>query len=159
MKPSIHAYPRPNHPVAANVAVAALLGYPDEESERALYRGTAREALLAELDPVVTHGELLALMAAVPDVRVSEPLAHYGYRVVSATREHDAVLLGVSPRAAMSWLRAAKARALLHGRDYALPDDLKALARPVLGHRVFLRGGGDARALLDELVAATPVEL
>jgi MoxR-like ATPase len=79
--------------------------------------------------------------------------------VVQATRDHEAVALGVSPRAAMSWVRAARARALLGGRTYVLPDDLKDLARPVLAHRVFLEGGGDASTLVDEVVAAVPVEL
>jgi MoxR-like ATPase len=59
----------------------------------------------------------------------------------------------------MSWLRAARARAYLEGRTFVLPDDLKALARPILAHRVFLKGGGDAAALLDGVLAALPVEL
>jgi len=135
------------------------LGYPDAESERELYRGRAPEAALAELEPVLARAELLALMAAVPEIVVSEPLVQYAHRVVAATRDHDAVALGVSPRAAMSWIRAAKARALLQARAYVLPDDLKALARPVLAHRVFARGGGDAGALVDEILKAVPVEL
>jgi len=135
------------------------LGYPDADTERELYRGTAPQVVLRELEPVLAREELLALMAAVHGIVVSEPLARYAYRVVEATRAHEAVALGVSPRAGMSWLQAARARALLHGREHALPDDLKALARPVLGHRVFLKGGGDAAALVDEIVASTPVEL
>jgi MoxR-like ATPase len=98
-------------------------------------------------------------MASVPEVIVTEPLAQYAYRVVQATRNHESVALGVSPRAAMSWVRAARARALLLGRPYVLPDDLKALACPVLAHRVFLRGGEDATSLVNEVVAGVPVEL
>ncbi|MCP3916189.1 MAG: MoxR family ATPase [bacterium] len=135
------------------------LGYPDGESERALYQGDAPQTRLDSLEPVVSREELLAWMAGARAALVSEPLTQYAYRVVQATRAHDGVTLGVSPRAAMSWLHAAKARAFLHGREYALPDDLKALARPVLGHRVFLAGGGDASELVDEIVAATPVDL
>jgi MoxR-like ATPase len=135
------------------------IGYPDADSERSLYRGEAPEIVLRELEPVVTKEQLRGLMEAVPEVAVSEALAQYAYRVVQATREHEAVALGVSPRAAMSWLRAARARAFLEGRAYALPDDLKALARPVLGHRVFLKAGGDARALVEEVVARAPVDL
>jgi MoxR-like ATPase len=59
----------------------------------------------------------------------------------------------------MAWLRAAKARARLEQRDYVVPDDLKALARPVLAHRVFLKAGGDARALVDEVVSSVRVPL
>ena len=135
------------------------IGYPEPDSERALYRAAAPETTLAELEPVISRDELLALMAAVPQISVSEPLVRYAHRVVQATREHGAVALGASPRAGMAWLQAARARAFLEGRAYALPDDLKALARPVLGHRVFLDSGGDARALVDEVLASVPVDL
>ena len=135
------------------------LSYPTADKERALYRGVTPEAVLADLDSVLDREALLALMAAVPEVSVSEPVAHYAYRVAQSTREHDSVVLGVSPRAAMSWLRAAKARALLAGRDYVLPDDLKVLGVSVLGHRIFLEGGGDARPLLEEVLASVPVDL
>lgn len=135
------------------------LGYPDPESERELYRGERAEVSLDELEPVLSRTRFLELLGAVPSISVSDALSQYAYRVVEATRNHDGILMGVSPRAAVSWLQAARARALLHDRDYVLPDDLKALVGPVLGHRVFLVGGGDARALLNEIVAATPVEL
>jgi MoxR-like ATPase len=135
------------------------LGYPDAHSELGLYRGLAPERTLETLTPVLSRGELLELMGAVERVSVSQPLASYAYNVVLATRKHEEVALGASPRAAMSWLRAAKARALLDGRDYALPDDLKALARVVLAHRIFLKGGGNAGALLDDVIEALPVDL
>ena len=135
------------------------IGRGDAESERGLYRGRAPEAALAELEPVLTREELLMEMASVSTVGLGEPLIDYTHAIVSATREHDAVALGVSPRAAMSWLRAARARARLEQRDYVLPDDLKALARPVLGHRVLLKGGGDARPILDEILASVPVPI
>jgi MoxR-like ATPase len=135
------------------------LSYPDEDSELALYRGRSAEEALAELRPVMTRAQLLEAIAAVRAIRLAEPLAEYAYRVVAATRRHESILLGVSPRAAISWISAARARAFLHGRDFVLPDDLKALAAVVLGHRVFPRGGGDARSLVDEIVGATPVEL
>jgi MoxR-like ATPase len=135
------------------------LGYPDAAEERELYRGVAPQTLLDDLEPVLTRDALLAMMATARTVKVSEALARYAYHVVQRTREHEAVALGVSPRAAMSWLEAAKARAFLNGRDYVLPDDLKALARPVLGHRVFLKGGGDGSALTLEIVDSTPVDL
>ncbi len=139
--------------------VRVELGYPDEESERALYRGASAEAVLETLAPVLPQAELAALLGAVATVAVAEPTSDFAYRVVAATRRHESVLLGASPRAAISWVRTARARALLHGRGYVLPDDLKALAAPVLGHRVFPKGGGDARELVEEIVAATPVAL
>jgi len=135
------------------------LGYPDAESERGLYQRPAAGASLQEVQPVFSRARLMELVKAVPDVRVSEPLARYTYRVVDATRRHEGVLLGVSPRAAIAWLDAARAKAMMHGRGHVLPDDLKALAVPVLGHRVFLKGGGDARPLVNDLLATVPVEL
>ena len=139
--------------------VRVELGYPDATSERQLYGARLRALGLAELHPVVSRAELVELIDSVQHVTVSEPVADYAYRIVAATRCHDSILLGVSPRAAMSWVHAARALALLEGRGYVLPDDLKSLAGPVLGHRVFMKGGGDARECVAELVAATPVEL
>jgi len=137
--------------------VRVALGYPDPERERALYTGRSSEHALDDLKPVLTLERLVALIAAVHEVRVSDALADYAFGVVEATRRHDSLLLGVSPRAAISWVHAGRARAMLSGRDYVLPDDLKALARPVLGHRVFAKGGGDAGDLVEEIVAATVV--
>lgn len=139
--------------------VRVELGYPDAASERALYCAPPAASALEELEPVLRRDELLDLIGAVRDVSVHEPIAEYAYRAVEATRAHESILLGISPRAAISWIQAARARALIEGREYVLPDDLKALAEPVLGHRVFLKGGGDARKLVRDLVAATPVEL
>jgi MoxR-like ATPase len=139
--------------------VRVELGYPDPDNERALYGGRSTAIALDELEPVLSREQLVHLTHSVGDIQVSAPLTDYAFRLVDATRRHDAVLLGVSPRAAMSWVHAARAMALLGGREYVLPDDLKSLAVPILGHRVFLQGGGDARSLVEELLASTPVEL
>lgn len=139
--------------------VRVELGYPDPKSELALYRGRTSEGSLKELQPVLAQTQLVALIQRVHDIKVAEPLSEYAYSVVAATRRHDSILLGVSPRAAISWIHAARARALLQGREYVLPDDLKSLAGPVLGHRVFLKGGGNAHSLIEEIVAATVVDL
>jgi MoxR-like ATPase len=151
-------YPVPEA-VLDRFLVRVRLDYPETERELALYRGDEPEARLAATSPSIHRDELVALSRQVAGVSVSEPVAAYCYRVVAATRRHDAVALGASPRAAMAWLRAAKARAVLAGRAYVLPDDLVALARPVLAHRVFLKGGGDATAVVDSILASAPVEL
>jgi len=151
-------YPVPEA-VLDRFLVRVKLDYPQTDRELALYRGDEPESRLAALQPSIHRDELVAMMKLVGGVDVSEPVAAYCYRVVAATRRHDAVALGASPRAALAWLRAAKARAVLDGRAYVLPDDLVALARPVLAHRVFLKGGGDATAVLDSILGATPVEL
>lgn len=135
------------------------LGYPDSAQEVALYTGRDAEASLRTVRPVLTREQLVAAQTAVQDVQVHETVAEYVLRVVAATREHTEVALGASPRAALMWLRAARARAWLNGRGYVIPDDLKALAQPVLAHRMFVRGGGSSAAMLKDVLAATAVPL
>jgi MoxR-like ATPase len=139
--------------------VRVALGYPDAQDELDLYVGVDPEAKLAEVRPVLDRDEALRLRAACEQVAISRPVAAYALAVAQATRGHADVQLGCSPRAAMAWLRLARAAALLDGRDYVLPDDLKGLAVPALAHRVFLRGGGDADALVADLVRRTPAPL
>jgi MoxR-like ATPase len=139
--------------------VRVELGYPEAEQELQLYVGDDPETRLAELVPAVTRDDLLQLRAAAAAVQVREPVARYAQRVVQATRAHGDVQLGASPRAALAWLRAARARALLDGRDFVLPDDLKALAVPALAHRVFLREQRCASALVADIVRTVEVPL
>ncbi|MEZ5967214.1 MAG: MoxR family ATPase [Planctomycetota bacterium] len=135
------------------------LGYPDADQEIALYLGDDPEDQLRRLEPLLSLDALAETMDAVRRVELRPPLAKYCHRLVQATRESKAFALGASPRAALLWLRAARARAHLHGRSYVVPDDLQALLLPVLSHRTVLVGGGDASEALRQLVASTPVEL
>ena len=91
--------------------------------------------LAAQLDPA----RILAMRQLVDAVIVGDDLMQYILKLVRFTRDHAQVALGASPRAALALLRASKARAALHGRDYVLPDDIRALALSVLGHRVLLQ--------------------
>ncbi len=120
------------------------LTYPAPDDERALLRRVdqgfdARQLGQLGLAAVADAETLRAAMADVQAVRVSEPVLEYLHRLVVATRESMDLLLGASPRAAIALLRAGKARAASVGRDYVLPDDLKAVLRPVLRHRLVLR--------------------
>ena len=135
------------------------LGYPEETDERALYLGDDPARRSERLEPVLSLAELRQRIARAETVAVSEPVAAYCYRLIQATRTTPQVRLGSSPRAALSLLRAARAAAFLAGRDYVLPDDLKALAVPVLAHRLVMNGAVDARTFLAGVVAKTPVEL
>jgi MoxR-like ATPase len=139
--------------------VRVELGYPDVSGELAMYRDDDAEGRLDDVRPVLSLDDLRHLRARTAAVQVSAAVAEYVYRVVQRTREHADVQLGASPRAALAWLRVARAHALLDGRDYVVPDDLKALAVPALAHRVFRRGGGDAGALVAELVRTVAVPL
>jgi MoxR-like ATPase len=138
------------------------IGYPDEADEEALIGRFAGANPLLDLAPVVAPDELAGLIRAAREVGLSAELRRYLTRLVRATRASDAVELGASPRGTLALARAGQALAALRGRDYVLPDDIKALAPPVLTHRLILSPearlrGRTVRELLDEIVAATPV--
>jgi MoxR-like ATPase len=90
------------------------------------------------LGPVATAAQVLEAQDAAKRVHASQPLRDYIVRILWRTREDPRVELGGSPRAGLMLLRAAKAHAMMHGRDHALPDDVQALAEPVLSHRLVL---------------------
>ena len=92
-------------------------------------------------------------------VRTSDAILDYIVDLVRATRERPSIAFGASPRAATMLTTASRAYAALQGRDYVLPDDLKQLVQPVLGHRVWLHGGVPAEALLQQIVERTEVPL
>ena len=128
------------------------VGYPPRAAERRILQQRPGEAGLDDLRPVLTTVEVAELQRAVPRVRVAAELTEYLLDLVAATRVEPRLHLGVSPRGALALLSAAQARAVVEGRDYAVPDDVKRLFVPVCGHRVVpqshLRdtggGGGEA---------------
>jgi MoxR-like ATPase len=113
------------------------IGYPDNASEREILR-TQTPAAAPPVEAVLSPAELLQVQAAVERVTVDEALVGYILAIVEASRELEALSLGVSPRGAQALYRAVQALALLEGRDYAIPDDVKRLAVPVCAHRVVL---------------------
>jgi len=113
------------------------IGYPDAGSERDILR-SAQLATAPSVTPVLTPEELLQAQQAVEQVSVDDALITYLLAIVEATRNHDHLALGVSPRGAQALFRAVQALALLEGRDYVLPDDIKRLAVPVFAHRVVM---------------------
>ena len=139
--------------------VRVELTYPTEQQEMELFLGRDPEDVLVDLTPVIDRKQLLALMDAARQITVQKPIVHYAHRVAKRTRHHDAVSLGTSTRAVLMWLRASRARAFMAGRDFVLPDDLKHMARPVLAHRIFMKGSGDASEVLEQIMAEVPVEL
>jgi MoxR-like ATPase len=117
---------------------------------------------IASLEAVATPEDLLELQAAVRDVYVDELIKRYIVQIVEATREHPAVIVGASPRGSLALFRGGQARALRAGRDYVLPEDVKALVEPVLGHRLILSAAArvtDAtpRSVLEEVVRSVAV--
>lgn len=112
------------------------IGYPSREDERRILREEPGGSALDALQPVMTAHEVLALQEMTERVRVEDAIMDYLLAIVAATRRHDALEVGVSPRGALSLARAARASALLQGRDFVVPDDVKGLAVPVCAHRL-----------------------
>ena len=135
------------------------IGYPSEADERSVAR-RYREAAepLEAIRPVVDAGSLPALRAATRSIAVSDEVEAYLVRIVRATREHPDLRLGASPRASVSLYRAAQARALLAGRDFVLPDDVAALAPPVLTHRILVDVDRELRGASPQGVIAEVLE-
>jgi MoxR-like ATPase len=118
----------------------AGIGYPDRDQEwEILRRRVERQTDEIELQQVVNAAELLAMQDALEKVHVSTSLGYYIVDVVKATREHPDVQVGASPRGALSLMKVARGHALLDGRDFVTPDDVKAVAASALGHRLTLR--------------------
>ena len=123
------------------------LGYPDRASERALLAGEDRRAAIERLEGVMSPADLLAAQQAVLAVHASDALLDYLQALIAATRSGRWFVEGLSPRAGIGWLRAARARALLERRDYVAPDDLQAIAAQTIAHRLQpLPGAGRGRA-------------
>lgn len=141
--------------------VRVRLGDLDPAAERLVVREQLARATVDDLGPVLSPGELRALRAGVREVFVADAVLDHAVTLVRATRGDARVLLGASSRAAIALVRCAQARAVLGGREYVAPDDVRALAVPVLAHRLVLAPGAGtahrAEELVAELVARVPV--
>ena len=138
------------------------LGYPSAEAEEAIIYEQTSHNPLSELRPVLDGAEVLSMTQAVTRVRVAPALRRYVVDIMGATRGQRDVYLGASPRAGIALLRAAKALALLRGRDYVVPQDVKDLGQRVLSHRIILSTEASSRPRAEEdvvarILAAVPV--
>ena len=137
------------------------IGYPDVDAELDILRTHGHGDRLAELMPVTDAATVAAGIATIRDVHVAESVERYIVAMCRATRAHEDVELGASPRASLAMLRASRARAALEGRDYVTPDDVKHLAGHVLPHRLILRpeaqlSGRDPIAVVADVVDGVP---
>jgi MoxR-like ATPase len=130
------------------------MGYPDRDAELAMLDERATTDPLTELSPVADAAMVRTLVAAVGRLHVAEPLRRYVVSLVEATRRSPDLRLGASPRAGLQLLRAARAAAALAGRDHVLPDDVQAMAGPVLAHRLLLTADAAAARRTAEQVVA-----
>ena len=145
--------------------VRLSLGYPPPGVEREVLNRRGADPV-QQLDPVMSAGELRHVQQAVDSVRVDDAVLDYLHRIIIATRNTPLLSIGVSTRGALGFERAARARALVEGRSFVLPDDVKTLAGPILAHRVKVSGGvgggavrDDAQRIIRELLTVVAVPL
>ena len=138
------------------------LGYPSPADEMLMLDSQRVSHPVQSLEQVVTVEELLAAQAAVKRVYVDDLIKEYIVALTNATRKHPDVYLGASPRGSLALYKTGRARAAIQGRDYVIPDDIKALAEPTLAHRLIISPSAriknvDPRALIQETLNSVPV--
>jgi MoxR-like ATPase len=139
------------------------LGYPQPIEEVVILDEQKRSHPLEELEVVCSVDELTGMQTAIRDIYVDSTVAEYIVRLVNGTRNHPDVYLGASPRGSIALYRAGQALAGLLGRDYVIPDDIKALAEPALAHRLIIKTSASihdvqAANIIRELLDSTPIE-
>ncbi len=138
------------------------LGYPERHDEIAILKRQRQAHPLDSLQPVADIDELLRLQSTITEVYVDDLIEEYIVALVTATRHHEDVYLGASARGSLALYRTAQARAAIRGHDFVTPDDIKALAGAVLGHRMIINPAARIRnvtagAVLDEILGAVAV--
>jgi MoxR-like ATPase len=138
------------------------IGYPSADAELDMVDQHGVTSPLDDLEPVSDATEVVKLIHSVRDVHIAEAVRRYAIELVTATRENRDLRLGASPRATLHLLRTARAAAALDGRDFVLPDDVQALALPVLAHRLLLSAEAQVarrttEAVVSDVVASVPV--
>jgi len=141
------------------------MGYPDKEVEMAMMTNQQTADPVASLERVISREELIEAQKLVRTIRLSEAVKGYIVDIVTGTRTASGIRMGVSPRGTLAFMRAAQANAAMEGRDYVLPDDVKAVAFDVLGHRIICKGSSLsqgaslAHAALEQVLAQTRVPI
>ena len=140
--------------------IRLTLGYPSASESADILTNYINGSPKIELEPVATGSDINEIQDAISGVLVSEPIRKYIVDLVEATRKHDDIELGISTRGMLAMLRACQAYAAIHGRDYVLPDDVKALAVPVFAHRLILKvkynSSSKAAELIQKLLNTVP---
>ena len=141
------------------------MGYPDMSAEKEILRNQMNRIPLDDLKPMMEAEDVIELQHMVRRVKMDDVLLDYLLRIVNATRKSDMLELGVSPRASLSLMHAAQARALLEERDYCIPDDIKNLVVPVFAHRIVLRNSSsfkrphEVESALEDIVKSVEVPI
>ncbi|CAI6085631.1 hypothetical protein PAECIP112173_04706 [Paenibacillus sp. JJ-100] len=143
--------------------IRITLGYPEPEQEVELLSRERSKDILESLRPMMLAEEIVAIQREVRKVHVDTVIKEYLVAVSVATRSHDAVRLGISPRGTLAWMTAVQAYAYLQGRSYVVPDDVQSMAIPVLCHRIQLKSMNRADAssvqeqVIHEVLSSVPV--
>ncbi|KAB2345296.1 MoxR family ATPase [Actinomadura rudentiformis] len=137
------------------------MGYPDHQSEVAVLAGAPTGAMLDTMPPIAGREDVGRMIEFATRLHVAAPLYDYVVRVVASTREHPELRLGASPRASLALLRAARVRAAAAGRSFIVPEDVKALAVPVIAHRLIVTPEAELRGrtgadVVGEVLANVP---
>lgn len=138
------------------------IGYPDKESEKKLTIARLNGCEKITIKEQITKEELISMQSDVDKVNINEDVMSYIVRIISQTRDNQSIELGASPRATIALSRACMALAYIEGRDYVIPDDVKALAVCVLSHRIVLSvdariNGTDTKDIIEKILKKTPV--
>ena len=133
------------------------IGYPEPDDEKAILRRFKESNPIRDVRPVLTGDDIIELQNSVKQVYVDESIDGYIVDIINATRHSDDLQLGASPRGSLALFRASQARAIMRGRGYVLPDDVKELVKPVLSHRVIVKPesklmGISAERVLDNIL-------
>lgn len=142
--------------------VRLSLGYPSLDEEGKMLERMQHGHPIDELQPVAKAEDILAAQSAIRDIHLDDKIRNYILQIVHASREHEDVLLGASPRASIALFRTSQALAAIGGRDFVLPDDVKRMAQPVLAHRIILKPESRLRkrtssSVVKDIVADTAV--
>jgi MoxR-like ATPase len=149
--------------------IRLAMGYPDHEDGKKILTRFTSDDPINRIGPVCTKQDLIRAQTLYENIYVSDAVMNYLLSIVEATRKHDAILLGVSPRGSLALMKSAQAYAAIHGRGFVTPDDIKTLLIPVLAHRMLLRtatsfsvtthfglGSGRAAELLHQIAESVP---
>ncbi|MEZ5344083.1 MAG: MoxR family ATPase [Pyrinomonadaceae bacterium] len=141
------------------------IGYPDPENEKQILRDREHGRTSARIAPVISEAVILDMQAKSREVIVDDSLVDYLLKIVEQTRNHDLIELGVSPRGTLALYHSAQALALVEGRDFCIPDDIKRLVVPCFGHRIIIRSQsritapttGEAEQILNDILSRTSI--
>lgn len=153
---SAGTYPLPENQLD-RFLLSLRLGYPDAEHEIDVVAREDGHRVAEALRPVATREDLFAARATIDRVRCDRELTAFVVELAHRTRTQAETMVGVSTRGAQALHRACRARAFVHGRDFVVPDDVRALLVPAWAHRITGRSGNDPEALLHEILAHTPL--